>query len=573
MLRSSNPRRMEILLRVVACLAGGLIAAMSTGVRLGLGQEPRAVPGRLLHYLPVTDERLLAPEPEHWLMYRRTYDGMGYSPLSQIDTANVVDLAPAWMFHTGTNDGKPQSPPIVNGETMFVTTAEQVIALDASTGALRWRYVHPLPADVRRPHSTNRGVALYDEMVYVGTLDARVVALRATTGEVVWNRAIANYRSTYYITLAPLAVDGKIIVGTSGGEYGIRGFVIALDSVTGAQVWKRHTIPAPGERGSATWTGDSWRTGGGPVWVTGNYDPELNLTYWGVGNGGPWTGDARPGDNLYTNSTIALDADTGALRSYYQYHWNGSWDWDEANAPLLLDVERGGRTFKALAHAGRNGYLWLLDRSGGDIRFREAQPFVHQNVFTGLDPSSGRPRYDPARVPVIGERIQFCPSMRGGRNWPPEAFSPRTALLYVPAINNLCSIMEGRAVEYRPGRPFTGVTVENFRRNGADHVGELQAWSLDTGRRVWVQEFPTAFGSVLATGGDLVFADGGGALHAFDALSGEPLWKHAVDRHRPTGVAVSYAVRGVQYVAAQFQARSQSDAGNLVVAFAIDCQC
>lgn len=303
------------------------------------------------------------------------------------------------MFHTGTNDGKPQSPPIVNGETMFVTTAEQVIALDASTGALRWHYVHPLPADVRRPHSTNRGVALYDEMVYVGTLDARVVALRATTGEVVWNRAIANYRSTYYITLAPLAVDGKIIVGTSGGEYGIRGFVIALDSVTGDEVWKRYTIPAHGERGSATWTGDSWRTGGGPVWVTGNYDPELNLTYWGVGNGGPWTGDARPGDNLYTNSTIALDADTGDLRSYYQYHWNGSWDWDEANAPLLLDVERGGRTFKALVHAGRNGYLWLLDRSGGDIQFREAQPFVHQNVFTGLDPSSGRPRYDPRGSP------------------------------------------------------------------------------------------------------------------------------------------------------------------------------
>ena len=204
---------MEILLRVVACLAGGLIAAMSTGVRLGLGQEPRAVPGRLLHYLPVTDERLLAPEPEHWLMYRRTYDGMGYSPLSQIDTANVVDLAPAWMFHTGTNDGKPQSPPIVNGETMFVTTAEQVIALDASTGALRWRYVHPLPADVRRPHSTNRGVALYDEMVYVGTLDARVVALRATTGEVVWNRAIANYYPVSEVRESPGQQNWPVNVG------------------------------------------------------------------------------------------------------------------------------------------------------------------------------------------------------------------------------------------------------------------------------------------------------------------------------------------------------------------------
>ena len=539
------------------------------------GQElTRADLGVLLNYAPVSDARLREPEPEGWLMYRRTYDGWGFSPLDRIDTSNVADLAPAWTFRTHADDGQPQGPPIVNGDTMFVSSAEQVTALQATTGALRWRYVHPLPSDVRRPHSTNRGVALYDEMVYVGTLDARVVALEATTGKVVWNRRIADYRSTYYITLAPLAVNGKVIVGTSGGEHGIRGFVTALDARTGNEIWKRHTIPAPGEPGSTTWTGESWRTGGGSVWVTGHYDPALNLTYWGVGNGGPWLGNARPGDNLYTNSTLALDADTGELHRHYQYHWNGSWDWDEANAPLLVDVERGGRTVQGLVHAGRNGYLWLLDRSGGDMRFLEAQPFVYQDVFASLDPVSGRPTYDPARVPRIGESVEFCPAMRGARNWRPEAFSPQTGLLYVPAVNNYCSSMVGRAVEYRAGHPFTGASIESFRRDGADNIGELQAWDLDSGRRVWTQEFPTPVGSVLATGGELVFADSGGVLHAFDARSGERLWRYGSERRRPTGIPVSYSVLGVQYVAVQFHARSEFlDAGNLVVAFAIDCQC
>ena len=557
---------------VVACLAGGLLATVTPAMQEP--QLPDAEPGVLLHYEPVTDERLRDPEPDDWLMYRRTYDGWGFSPLDQIDTSNVADLAPAWTIRTHADDGQPQGPPIVNGDTMFVTSAEQVIALQATTGAVRWRYVHPLPADVGRPHATNRGVALYDDMVYVGTLDAHVVALKATTGEVVWNRRIADYRRLYYITLAPLAVDGKIIVGTSGGEYGIRGFVAALDARTGNEIWKRYTIPAPGEPGSATWSGESWRTGGGPVWVTGHYDPALNLTYWGVGNGGPWMGDARPGDNLYTNSTIALDVDTGELQSHYQYHWNGSWDWDEANAPLLVDVERAGRTVKGLVHAGRNGYLWLLDRSGGEMRFLEAQPFVYQDVFASLDPVTGRPTYDPARVPRTGARVQFCPAMRGARNWRPEAFSPQTGLLYVPVTNNYCSTMEGYTVEYRAGSLFAGARVESFRREGTDHIGELQAWDIGSGRRVWTQEFPTSAGSVLATGGELVFADSGGVLRAFDARSGDVLWSYHEERRRPTGIPVSYSVLGMQYIAVQFHVRSQFlEAGNIVVAFAVDCQC
>ncbi len=396
----------------------------------------------------------------------------------------------------------------------------------------------------------------------------------AATGRVVWKRAIADYRRTYYITMAPLVVNGMVMVGTSGGEHGVRGFVTALDAGNGDELWRRYTVPAPGEPGSETWPGDSWRTGGGPVWMTGTYDPVLDVTYWGVGNGGPWTGDARPGDNLYTNSTIALDAATGELLDHYQYHWNGSWDWDEANAPLLVDIERGGRTIPALVHPGRNGYLWLLDRSDGGMRFLEAQPFVHQNVFTSVDPFTGRPEYDSARRPGIGKRVEFCPSISGGRNWRPEAFSPQTGLLYVPAINNLCSTMEGRAVEYEAGRPFVGASADWFKRDGAEHVGELQAWNLDSGERVWTRELPTRLDSVLATAGKLVFADSGGVLRAFDALSGEPLWRETVEGYWARGVPMSYAVDGVQYIAQQFRPDAGFPAAsNVVVAFRIDCQC
>ena len=576
-----------------APLRPGIVAVLAAGLTMALAHTPprQDDAAGMQAYAPVTDARLREPHPGDWLMYRRTYDGWGYSPLDQITAENVADLVPTWIFRTGIRDGALQAAPIVNGNTMFVTTAEQVIALEASSGVLLWRYERALPSDLRRPHPTNRGVALYDDKVYVGTLDAHVVALRATTGEVVWERAVDDYRLTSYITMAPLVANGKVMVGTSGAEHGVRGSITALDAMTGDLVWKRHTVPAPGEPGSETWPADSWRNGGGSVWLTGNYDPALNLTYWGVGNGGPWTGDARPGDNLYTNSTIALDADSGELRDHFQYHWNGSWDWDEASPPLLLDVDRGGRTTRALVHAGRNGYLWRLERHAGGMRFLDARPFVHQNVFASLDPLTGRPTYDAARVPGIGKRASFCPSTGGARNWPPEAFNPQTGLLYISAHNNRCGIMEGHAVRYRAGHPFVGADDEWYRREGTDHLDELQAWNVHTGRRVWIREFPfdedvglEPLGAVLATAGDLVFL-GGTDFRAFHASSGTPLWRIRPRHHRTTGTPTSYAVDGVQYVAVPLQGRraeaDDPDApaaaddlrDDIVVAFALDCQC
>ncbi len=344
-------------------------------------------------YSPVTDARLESPEARNWLMYLREYSSWSYSPLDRINTRNVANLAPVWTMSTGTAEGH-QAPPIVNDGVMFVTTPfNQVLAIDAKTGDLLWRYRHQMPADIRMGHPTNRGVALYGDKVYTATSDARVVALDAKTGQVVWNKAVENYNNGYYMTIAPFAARGRIMVGVSGGERGIRGFVVALDANTGEQIWKTYTVPAPGEPGNDTWPGDSWRTGGAPVWVTGSFDPKLGLTYWGTGNPGPWTGDARPGDNLYTNSVVALDVETGALKGYHQYHWNDSWDWDEVAAPLA-DRLAAQRPHGAGPRARRPQRLSL------DAREERDRHLVHRReaVREAERLHEHRSRHGPARV-------------------------------------------------------------------------------------------------------------------------------------------------------------------------------
>jgi alcohol dehydrogenase (cytochrome c) len=505
-------------------------------------------------YSPVTDARLESPEPGNWLMYLRQYDSWSYSPLDEITTRNVAELQPVWTISTGTTEGH-QAPPIVNDGVMFVTTPfNQVLAIDAATGDLLWRYRHQMPPDIRMGHPTNRGVALYGERVYMATSDARVVALDARTGALVWSKAVEDYNGGYYMTLAPLAARGRIMVGVSGGERGIRGFVVALDADTGEQVWKTYTVPAPGEPGSDTWPGDSWRTGGAPVWITGSFDPELGLTYWGTGNPGPWTGDARPGDNLYTNSVIALDVETGRLAGYHQYHWNDSWDWDEVAAPLLVDLPRNGRMVPGLVHAGRNGYLWMLERGADGIAFIGAQPYVKQNVFTSIDPVTGRPEYDMERKPGIDKPAIYCPSLWGGKDWPPAAYNPATGYLYIPANEHLCQHLVGEDVEYRRGQQFTGAqSVDFLVDENADHIGELQAWNLRTGERVWTQEFASPnWGPVMTTAGGLVFSGGtfDRYFRAFDAATGRILWQHRTNSGI-TGVPTSFEVDGRQYIAVQ----------------------
>jgi alcohol dehydrogenase (cytochrome c) len=508
-------------------------------------------------YQSVTDERLLHPEPENWLMYRGTYDSWGYSPLDQINTENVSKLVPVWTFSTGVDEGH-QSPPIVNNGVMFITTPKnQILALDARTGDLLWRYRRDLPEDLFQLHPTNRGVALYGDKVFLATVDAHLLALDARSGEVVWDQVVENYLSGYYMTLAPLVAHGKVMVGVSGGELGIRGFVQAFEAETGKPVWKTYTVPAPGEAGHESWSGESWKTGGVSVWITGSYDPELNLTYWGTGNPGPFLSEGRRGDNLYANSVIALDADTGAIKAYHQYHWNDAWDWDEVSAPLLIDVQRNGRSIKALVHAARDGYLWLLERSANKISYVHAEPFVHQNVFTELDLETGRPTYDPQRIFGIGRRAEFCPSVWGGKDWPPAAYNPKTGYLYIPANENLCGALTGKQEEYRPGQLYLGVDFSAIellpQPEAKEHIGELQAWDMNAGKRVWTATFKSHnWGPVLTTGGGLVFLGGTNDryFHAFDAKTGKLLWQQRTNSG-VTGVPSTYQIDGVQYIAVQ----------------------
>ncbi len=505
------------------------------------------------NYNPVSDARLVNPEPHNWLSYRGNLEGWGYSPLNEITADNVAELQPVWSFSTGVNGGH-EAPPIVNDGVMFLTTPENLVyAIDAASGDMLWRYQHDLPQNLIAFHRTNRGVALYDDMVYTATLDARVVALDARTGEKRWDTSVQTNSYGYYITMAPLAIDGKIMVGTSGGELGIRGFVVALDAETGEELWRTYTVPGPGEPGNETWPGDSWRTGGAAVWVPGHYDAERGLAYFGTGNPGPWIGDQRPGDNLYTNSVLAIDVATGEIRAHHQYHWNGSWDWDEVATPILMPVERNGRMIDALVHAGRNGYLWTLERSDDRIGFVDAEPYVYQNAFASLDPETGRPTYDPAHKPTTGSSTSFCPSLWGGKDWPPTAYNPDTGLVYIPVNENTCGAIEGREVTYLPGSAYIGARSTFSLREGADHIGEIQAWDMNTGEEVWTREFESHnWGGILTTRGNLIFSGGTSDrfFRAHDASTGEELWRFRTNSGI-IGVPSTFAVDGKQYVAVQ----------------------
>ena len=551
-----------ILMRSV-CMAAIVVAA---GICGASAQEtiapasatpvPGPVPDILQKYAPVTAERLKKPEDGNWLLFRRTYDGWGYSPLQEITPTNVSRLQPVWSFSTGQVEGH-QAPPIVNNGVMFVATpGNQLLALEAKTGNVLWRYKRPIPEDMTPLHPTNRGVGLFGDKVYFAAAELVLVALDAKTGKEVWTATVDDYKVGHYMTLMPLVIDGKVLVAASGGELGIRGFLAAYDAEKGQELWRTYSVPAPGEPGSETWPaeGDHYKRGGGTMWVTGNYDPETNLTFWGTGNAAPWFGDQRPGDNLYTSSVIAVDANTGAIKGHFQYHPNDSWDWDEVSPPIVIDYDHNGRRVKGLVNVARNGYLWQLERTSDKINFVTAQPYVRQNVFKSLDPKTGRPEIDETRKPGTGKTAEFCPSLWGGKDWPPAAYSPLTRMLYIPANENLCTELTGEVPKYVPGERYTGMAKNVMKMvAGAGHIGELQAWDLDSGKKVWTTKLPSFnWGPVLATGGALLF--GGGTndrmFRAFDAKSGKILWEF------PTGsgvaaVPVSFEVDGKQYIAVQ----------------------
>ncbi len=531
--------------------AGALLAALTLAAPVG--------PAFSADYTPVTDARLANPEPSNWLMTRGNYKGWSYSPLDKINTGNVKNLVPVWSFSTGVDSGH-EAPPIVNNGVMFVSTPyNQVIALDAATGDLLWRYKRKLPEGFSALHNTSRGVALYGDKVFFPALDAVLVALDAKTGKVAWQATVEDWKTGYYMTMAPLVVRGKVLVGVAGGEFGVRGFVQAFDAETGKPAWKTYSIPAAGEPGSDTWqNADTTKTGGGSTWMTGNYDADANLVYWGTGNGSPWFGDQRPGDNLYTSSTLVLDGDTGKLKGYFQYHQNDSWDWDEMNAPMLVDFQQNGATAKGLLKPARNGYMyWLARNPEGGISYIKSSAYVPQNVFKSIDPKTGRPDVDLAHKPATGKSAQFCPGLWGGKDWPFEAYNPKTGLVYIPSNENHCNTLEGKVEERVPGQWWTGVAIPDLHFSvdtKASFYGEIQAYEVNTGKRVWRNLYPSSmmWGSLLTTGGGLVFTGGTNdrEFRAYDAKTGEQLW-HFRTNSGIIAPPATYEVDGVQYVAVQ----------------------
>ncbi len=485
----------------------------------------------------VTSQMLLDAQKQAdvWINYNRNYAGWRYAPMDQINRETVKRLVPKWTYQTGIIGGGFETTAIVfpvtktddKGKTsavprMFITTPNShLICLDPRDGKLIWQYDHVLPQGVNICCGpVNRGVAVLGNRVFYCTLDARLMCFEAETGTQLWDRQVIDFRESYSITLAPLVIKDKVVIGISGGEYGIRGFVAAYKAQTGEPIWTFHTIPAQGEPGSETWEGNSWMNGGGSTWVTGTYDPDLNLIYWGVGNPSPdFNGDARKGANLYTNCIVALNADTGKLAWFFQATPHDAFDWDGVSEPVLVDETIKGQAVKALVQANRNGYVYALDRTSG--KFLYASPYSKVNWAT-MD-KEGKPIINPEILKA--KQIHVCPGIFGGKNWPPSAFSPKTHMIYIPDMER-CATFTSMEVTFRRGLPYYGGVLQ-FDEDAAAN-GYVKAMDVRTGEIKWTYKAGAPnWSGLLATGGGLVFGGApDGFLRAFNDETGEVLWQY-----------------------------------------------
>ena len=524
----------------------------------------------------VTYDRLLnaAKEPQNWLSYSGSYMSQRYSPLTQLNATNVKNLEQKWVLQNRVFGAWQSTPLVVDGVMYLTQRPNDVIALDAKTGRVFWTYRHDTSPDQKACcGANNRGVAILGDSLFMGTLDGYLLSLDAHSGKLLWREKVAEMKAAYSITMAPLVIKDKVIIGVGGGEYGIRGFVAAYDVKTGKQVWKFNTIPSPGEPGSETWKNDAWKTGGGPVWVTGSYDPQLNLTYWGVGNPGPdWNNEQRPGDNLYTDSVIALDPDTGRLKWHFQFTPNDTYDYDSVQIPVLVDMNWNGTPVKIMLWANRNGYFYALDRETG--KFLVGKPFVKVNWSSGLD-EKGRPIQTPQPP-----GMPTWPGNQGATNWYSPSYSPRTGLFYMSVWDDYATIYTKQKQDYVEGRYFTGGGFRVFGptpnatpmptlsrgpiNNWTDAVGKGAVMAVDpkTGERKWRFDMTDVTDSgILTTGSDLLFTGGReGYFQALDARNGTLLWKANLGGQIVNG-PMSYEVDGKQYVAVI--------AGNMLSAWAL----
>jgi len=496
----------------------------------------------------VTSEALAAqPVGANWLSYNGDYTGRRFSGLEQITTKNVEQLRAQWVFHVSNSNSMEVTPVVFDG-LMFVTSANDAFALDAQTGRLIWHYSRPITEglidDASQHH--NRGVGILGSHLYMETDNAHLLCLDARSGHLLWDVPYAEGNKNYGATSAPLVVKDKVLVGTSGGDDGVRGFIAAFDTETGKEVWRFWTIPGPGEFGSESWPGELYKRGGGTTWMPGTYDPELNRIYWCTSNAAPdFDGGPRPGDDLYTASVLALDPDTGKLKWYFQFTPHDLYDYDATETPVLVDAEYRGQPRKLLVQANRNGFLYVLDRTNG--KFLSAFPFVEKlNWAKGID-AQGRPIRTGVQPTAEGART--CPGFIGATNWYSPSYSPSTHLFYFLASEN-CDVFLLRPGEFSEGKTYYST---GSRRSPGDHAQKsLLAFSLESDKPAW--RYPQtgqghSSGGVMTTGtGLLFFGDDAQSFEAVDAQTGKPLWHFNTGQNMHAS-PMSYAVKGKQYVA------------------------
>jgi PQQ-dependent dehydrogenase (methanol/ethanol family) len=488
------------------------------------------------------------PDDGQWTMASKDYANTRFSSLGEINSGNVGGLKVAFTFSTGLNRGHEAAPLVVGGTMYIVTPFPNILyALDLTQpGApVKWKY-EPRPPTAAQGVAccdvVNRGAAFADGRIFYNTLDDHTVAVDAATGRELWNTRLGDINKGETMTMAPLVVKGKVLVGNSGGEMGVRGWLTALDAATGKIAWRAYSTgpdadvligPAfkpfyESDRGQDlglhSWPPEAWRIGGGTVWGFLAYDPEADLVYYGTGNPGPWTAAQRPGDNKWTAGIFARDPDDGSARWAYQWSPHDLYDHDGTNESVLVDLPIGGQVRKVMLRADRNGYLYVVDRLTGEVL--SATSFVHNTAYKGVDLKTGRIQPNPEKEPQVGKIVRdICPASPGGKDWQPSAFSPVTGLLYMP-VNNLCMDYEGTEASYIAGTPFVGANVRIVAGPGG-HRGEMTAWDPVAARPVWTikESFPVWSG-VVATAGDLVFfGTMDGWLKAAHARTGEILWK------------------------------------------------
>ena len=502
----------------------------------------------------VTFERILhgEREPHNWLSYSGTLLNHRYSPLTQITSTNVKGLQLQWVWQARSVEKFEATPLVVDGVMYTVEAPNNIVALDAATGRVFWTFNYT-PSPDGRPccGRVNRGVAILGDTLYMGTVDARLIAVDAKSGLQKWNVQVADPKARYSITMSPTIVKDKVIIGTGGGDAPIRGYISAFDAHTGKEVWRFYTIPGPGEPGNDTWSGDSWKIGGVGVWNAGAYDPETNLVFFGTGNPQPdWDGSTRRGDNLYSDSVVALDADTGKIRWHYQFTPHDELDYDATQVPVLADIQFQGKPRKVMLWANRNGVMYVLDRVTGE--FLKGKPYVKANWLDGFD-AKGRP--NRVKFPTA-EGTVIHPHVHGATNWAPPAFSPRTGLFYVATWENSSTLaVSGQFPRAAPGpnnrQTSMGATnLVPFYNNDTEAYGVVRAYDPQTLEQKW--EFKLGditWGGTLVTAGDVVFSGGrDGYFLALDARTGALLWKANVGG-QINAAAMSYAVNGKQYIA------------------------